>query len=766
LASSPGEREGHWHNAHAALTAALAHVAAHSRRPLLELQDTLLWLAEGELAKEEGLLATSGETLPIAREKLRTSIAMLEALADRVEEALRRERMTRTASSDEALTSEELTSLAQHIVLQTARALEAQAQTYPAESPDHINSLTRAVDQLTFLLSRAGDNKLRGEAELALARCKRLLGHVHDAERLLAAAGERRALPAGDIAAERVRLLLAAGRHTDALVVARQRREDSSNNSAELLLAHLEAIASQAASLTDPARQKQSMQEATQVLAAISERYGPRWQRRGELWVARLLAATNQTADTVATARLAAEGLYRAGRPAEAIAAFDRAAELAHEQSDAATAFDLAHTAAALVSQAGNEEEAAQRYLNLALGNPSHARAPEAHRLGILATAAAARTASSAEKRSALLVTYEQLLQSHLAQWPGAPSADEARIWLAKWRLQAGESAGERDEFAQVLAVLLEVTPQSEHFAASRRLLGEAYQERLARLEDAPGRSALANEAAHALQPVITGMNNQWPTKWTDLQRDLALILARIQLVHVQDGAVYADALLGAARASAPRDSDDWRQRAAGVQMAAKAVLGQTESAEPLLDELAGASAQVKTDVVLCLGEVLASASEPAQEVIGRFVLQILDGVQSAENPLDDATRLRLAHVGAQSLIATGRRAEAVAAYRDLVALAPGDAAMHEQYAALLAGNQSSDDRQEALRLYHEIEQRTKPGGPRWMRARLARITLLARLGEADHARKLLRLTRAVHPELGGADFGPQFEALATDLGE
>ena len=60
-------------------------------------------------------------------------------------------------------------------------------------------------------------------------------------------------------------------------------------------------------------------------------------------------------------------------------------------------------------------------------------------------------------------------------------------------------------------------------------------------MEDATERAALANEAAHALQPVITGAENKWPTEWTDLQRDVALVVARMQLVYVQDGAAYAD---------------------------------------------------------------------------------------------------------------------------------------------------------------------------------------------------------------------------------
>jgi tetratricopeptide (TPR) repeat protein len=766
LASPPGSREELWRRAHDCLASAIASQPSHPRRMLLELQDALLWLGEGELAQEESLMTANEEAMETAREKLRSAIAMLVELADRVEEALRKERMARTGNSHtEGLSREELSSLAQHIVLQTALALEAQAETYPPNSPDRTNALTRAIDQLRFLQSRAGDSELRQQAEVSMIACHRLLGNLDEAQRLLAVTSKDAAFSSGKIAAEKVRLLLAAGRTDDALSIANQQYHELGTNSPELMLAHLEALVSDCLGSKLPSPPSEATRQATQILAALTDRHGSRWQRRGELWVARLFAATNQTANTAATARLAAEGLFRAGRPDAAVAAFDRAAGLAREEADAQAAFDLALTAAAVVRHAGDQQEAAHRYLTLALGDPSNPRAAEAHRLGILATAEAVRMASPANRTEALR-SYEELLASHLAQWPAGASSDEVRIWLAKWRLQAEAPGVDGDDLQQVLDLLQAVTRQSEHYAASRRMMGEAFQERLEQLDDATEQAALANEAAHALQPVITGEGNQWPTEWTDLERDVALVLARMQLVHVQDGATYADALLAAALANVSHGSDEWRQRAIGIHLAAKAVLGQSERAEALLVELADAPASVKADVVLCMGETLKSASEAVRERVSRIVLQLLEGIEHADPPLEDEVRLRLAHIGARALVAAGRLGEAMAAYNDLIALVPEDAEVHEEYASLLAASDSIDDQRRALRLYQEIEQRSKPGGHRWMRARLARVALFSRLGEADQARKLLRLTTTMHPELEATGLRQQFEALARELGE
>lgn len=756
-----------WDRSHAVLADALSELPGHPRRVLLELQDALLWFGEGEVAKEEAVLTSDGVAALLARQKLRTAIARLDDLADRVEEALRRERMSRNQShGGEALTSDQLASLDQHIVLQTAQALIVQAETYPAESPDRINSLTRAIDQLTFLLSRAGDNELRCQAELALTTCHRLSGHLDAARRRLTAASEKPGFSAGDVAAETVRLLLAEGRTGDAIATARQQREKTDTDSPELILAHLEAVVALAVSSADGSRQPQAIQEAMQILQELAQGHGPRWQRRGELCVARMLAETNQAADTVATARLAAEGLYRSGRLGQATAAFDRAAALAREESDVDTAFDLGLTAAAVVRQAGDEQEAARRYIQLAMGDPSHPRADEAHRSGILATAAAARAASSAADRADLLAAYERLLEVHLAHWPNAPSADEVRIWLAKWWLQANNSMRLSNVSSRAAALLQEVSPQSEHFAASRRLLGEAFEQRLAEMEDPSERAAVANEAAHALVPVITGADNKWPTEWTDLQRDLALVLSRMQLVHVPDGAAYADALLTAAAADGRDAPEEWRQRAMGLLLAVNAVSGQKEPAQAIMREVEDVSADVKAEIIACLGEVLSADYNADRAAVSRTILRLLDGMQSTQPPLSESTRAQLARYRARALVAAGRRAAASAAYDDLVAQLPGDAAVHEEYAELLADGQSAPDHRKALRIYHEIERRTKPGGSRWMRSRLARIGLFNRLGEADQAKKLLRLTAAVYPDLGGPDFRPHFESMAKELGE
>jgi tetratricopeptide (TPR) repeat protein len=759
-ASPPPEQEERWQRAHAVLRETLARLESHPRSLLLSLQDALLWLAEGELAKEEAVITGSEASTSVAREKLRTTISILEGLSDQVEQAARGERMARpsTGGSEQGLSASELTSLGYHIVLQTAEALQRQAETYPAGSPDRVNSLTRSIDQLTSLMRQVGENELRHQAELDRVACHRLLGHLDEAERLLPASTSDPGL-AAPLAAEQVRLLLAAGRVAAALETAEDHRQQAANASPEVLLAHLEALAAHVASRTDPAEPTQAIDTATRILAELESTHGPRWHRRGELWVSRMLALTNHQAKSAQTARLAAEGLYRAGRLAESVTAFDRAAALAREQEDLETSFDLALTAAAIVRERDDAPEAARRYLELARANAMHVRAAEAHRLGILSTAAAARSATSSAKQSEFLATYSGLLQEHLTKWADAPTSDEVRVWLGRWSLQQRDAAG-------ASRVLAEVDPASAHYGDSRRLMAEIYEHRLSTLVEPSDRAALANEAAHSLQPIITGNDNAWPAEWTALQRDIALALAKLQLLYAEDGAAYAERLLTAALSASDGQADSWRGQAAGLLLVADTLLGRSDRTEGLLNELGSATAETRAEVVRYLTEPRPDVASAHLHELSRLALRLLDGLAAT-----DATSLAsvagpLARFRARALAGVGQRDEAVALYKDLVTSHPKDAEFHEEYAALLAAGDTADDHRAGLQVYQQIEARSKPGGDRWMQARLARIRLFVRLGDRTQAQRLLKLTATMHPKLGDPTTHREFDAMARELGE
>lgn len=100
----------------------------------------------------------------------------------------------------------------------------------------------------------------------------------------------------------------------------------------------------------------------------------------------------------------------------------------------------------------------------------------------------------------------------------------------------------------------------------------------------------------------------------------------------------------------------------------------------------------------------------------------------------------------AQTLAALGDRQRAMQLYRKLIQDTPNDGELSEAYAKLLSEETNEAELREALKLWQQIERRSKPGGPRWWRGRRARLRLLEQLGEGEQAKKLQQLTKILYP--------------------
>jgi tetratricopeptide (TPR) repeat protein len=103
-----------------------------------------------------------------------------------------------------------------------------------------------------------------------------------------------------------------------------------------------------------------------------------------------------------------------------------------------------------------------------------------------------------------------------------------------------------------------------------------------------------------------------------------------------------------------------------------------------------------------------------------------------------------------QTLATHGDRQQALTLYRKLVADSPEDARLLEAYAKLLAAGTEPTELREALRQWHRLETKSKPGGQRWWRGRRARLELLEQLGEGGQAKKLRQLTEILYAEKPG----------------
>ena len=135
--SAPAERAGRWQTAHAAAADFLAQAADQPRRLLVQVQDALTSLAEGELARIEAEVAAEPQAaLEQARTGIRQATRALENLDKQLTEQVARS-TDRTAAAD-SLSGDELVSLQNNVRFQLARAFRNQALCYAPESDDRV----------------------------------------------------------------------------------------------------------------------------------------------------------------------------------------------------------------------------------------------------------------------------------------------------------------------------------------------------------------------------------------------------------------------------------------------------------------------------------------------------------------------------------------------------------------------------------------------------------------------------------------------------
>jgi tetratricopeptide (TPR) repeat protein len=414
-------------------------------------------------------------------------------------------------------------------------------------------------------------------------------------------------------------------------------------------------------------------------------------------------------------------------------------------------AFSAAMTAAAIERKAGRHAAAAEHFRRLALRYPNHARSGEAHQLAVLCMADVLRESPPAE-RPALAESYERLLKEHLTHWPRHASAGEIRLWLGQ--LLAG-----RRDWAGAVEVLQQVNPTSASFSESVPLLVRCYEEQLRQVDgddkhEPQRRGELLAAASSYLQPIITGPDNRWPDPWSELQCDAAVALARLHLRFSAQPSPYAERLLTAALRGGrdvqdSAEDDDWEPAAQVLLIEALARNGKAAEARAMVDQLENVPAHLLPETLAAIDGQLADRSQMGADdrELGELALSMLRLIDARRSELDATASSRLGIWRAAALAAAGDRAAALAQYAALAAQSPHDGEIQERYAALLATSDSAPELRQALARWQEVESRSRRGGPRWRRARHARIELLTRLGERTEVEKLVRLTRLLYPD-------------------
>jgi hypothetical protein len=720
---------------------------------LVRTQAAIVLLARGEQARQQSEVAPQNQQpLEDARGYLRLAVRQLE---DTREEVAKQVLRTRGGGDDRQPTREQLLALDRNLAFQLARAYRNQGQAYAAGSPDRANSLSKAVELLTPLAQLTQADPLVWQARLEEVLCHRLLADAATATRRLDALLAQKEAPAEVMLrarAEQIRLALAMNRLDIALQTSRAGRTLDGQTSSDLELAALEAFTAAwrfAEQDKQAAEARQWQEQATQLIGEIHQRHGPYWSRRGEALLAGQVTTSTAPPSNLDLLVRAAESHYRSGQMDAALAAYERAQSFAMEQKQPQRAFELGYAAATIEHERKAHRAAADRYRKLALAMRQQPKAGEAHLLAVYNAAEEAK-----RHEPVTLDEYAALLDEHLQIWPTGSTADQAR-WLV------GRLKEHQGDWPAAIAAYGRISPEHPQFAAAVEAVARGYAQQIERARSAgQPTQQLVTQAARYFEGLFLDDANRLPERWSPVQRSAASSAARIWLLATPPDYDRAERIVRAALGDAGDAEASWKSAMTGLLIAAAAGQGRVAAARQLMSDIATAGPPELLALLDSLSQLTSAAPPASRRELAALASEVARFLSPRRSELPPAGQAQFDRLEAQSLADAGQSAEALRRFAQLARAYPRDGQVQEQYALLLVEAGDKPSLETALAKWREVEQRSQPATPRWFRAKYYLALAHEKLGNKEHAAKIITLTQVLHPDLGGPELKARFQDL------
>ena len=757
-------REVAWQSAFDPLAAFRKEHPTGSYLLLTRRQEALVHRARGDLLRQEAEVVTIAAPLrQRAQAELRKAVAKLSELEESLTASIG-EYYPPEKGEPPRLTDGELRNLREEVRYQLARTLVSQGLTYPAGSADRTNSIVRAKKQYAPLAER--DEPIDWDSRLALARCERLLQAEAVARQRLAPLitdGPPRIIDAAKL--ELARLNYDVGRPE----VARKTLQDRTTHAsiaAEWDYEYLRTLLAVRAAEKEPQSTRRLLDLINDLVRVIEREHGAYWLRRAEALLGRHISESSQGQDAEMLARAAAN-FYRSDKPDDAIAAYDRAAEHARTAGSETMAFDLSFTAASIEHRRKQHDTARDRFRRTAMAYPEHARAAQAHLLALFNAAQLVRGGGKAA-----LDQYVELLEEHLAAWPSAETAAQANIWLGNVRRAHGD-------WSMAIQRYRDVPPDSPLFTKAIDAMVKTTAEWLASFQaddskrrpvarKTAARKKVARKAVAFYTKLLLAGRSDLSHPLNKLQRKLLLAWASTQMVYLQEGYDEMEQLLRVSLKSAADDATpEWKASARALLVLALA--GQPRclyKANLAAGQLAGADGETLIELVLALNVLRAVADGKREQKLAELQLSVVEQFEKILQDAKPAVRRRLNLARAAALVEAKRYDKALKRYAELAKKYPNDADVQLRYAEVLSHPKVAKDKADwlsALTQWRQIERRSDKATAAWFDAKYHQALAHHKIGNSKQALRIIQLTSALHPELGGADQKRRFEDLKRE---
>ncbi len=318
--------------------------------------------------------------------------------------------------------------------------------------------------------------------------------------------------------------------------------------------------------------------------------------------------------------------------------------------------------------------------------------------------------------------------------WPTSPTLGQAAWWL-------GQSRESGRRFEAAIEAYRRIPPGHAQFLAGIDATARALRSALAAKPAEPrsDRRALAADGARyfaswttAERPTVVAAGNlpagdsvdAGPAEaWAVVRRQAALWAAEFYLQAGGDGPAKAVELLNAAVGETERENlpasnapATWRLAADRLRVVALASAGRESDAARLLATLGAATPQSLLAFSESLAQYSESSTAEVRASLARLELQTLDAIEPRRKELSTEELRRVDLGRARALADSGHYDQALALLETLAHDRPTDGALQESLAELLSAG-GREERKQALHKWREVQQKSRPGSPRWFRA-------------------------------------------------
>ena len=629
----------------------------------------------------------------------------------------------------------------------------------PSGSPDRMSSLLDAEAILRALGGRGTDDEITWRSRLLEIRTVRLRGDLAKSirltQKLIADKPPAEILEAA--VAENVQTMLDDDRPDTAAEQLINYRRQTGRLSGELHSLKLRSLLALRATARSRGRNEladELFDQAQRQIAVVQSEAPGYWSERCRALLQQAGEESKYGAELAEALRVA-RNAYSNRQWNEARAAFSTCVRLAEAADQSEFAAEFRQTIASIHIQQAEYAEAASVLSRLLEQQPNFSNAAAASLLRAWSLGQVHVKSGDAIHRNA----YVSALNEHRRRFASDASVHEAAWMLAQTRIAEGAEA-------EALKLFASIDPSHPRSALARA-------EWLRLSEKLVG----TNEFLQMnVRPVIDQLARQlleFDRPWNSSRIENALRVAAILATDTPADYESADRLLqrvitGTSQVPANDRTEQiaqFRQRASQLRLLTLAARDRTEEAQALLENTASASVDELLGIVKGLDRVGSSAKPELRKALGNLQLRVLVPVQARRDQLTPLQATNLDRAFAAASLAAGRNEQAIFSLQQAAERHRRNKRELHNIAELLDQTPQNPAVADLGRVvWQRIERLNQPASPEWWQARLEVIRRLAAAGQTAEAKKLMRVTRLLYPDPGGAALRKQFEDVERGL--